>query len=73
MSITQKFKTLTADALATVDDATELDENLIKFLKSKQSKLRFFWKAGRSTVILLASIPALAGLAIGILAGYFFA
>lgn len=66
MTITKKFKELATEALNTVDDATELDENLVKFVKSKRSKVRFFWKAGKSTVITMVAVCVVAGFGLGL-------
>ena len=65
MKISDTFKDLSRQALSSIDEATELDEQVVKWVGSRRSKLRFFWKAGKTTTILLMSVPAAVALVVG--------
>lgn len=47
--------------MRSLDDTTELDEQIVKWIGSRQAKIRFFMKAGPTTVYLLLVAGALAG------------
>ena len=48
-------------------DKTELDDEVVQWFKSRRSKLRFFWKAGRTTLLTFGGALLLTGLLLGAL------
>jgi hypothetical protein len=62
-------KTTLKEALASFATATEVDDQVVAFVKGKKAKFRFFLKSGRTTAIAMMVIPALVGLALGYLIG----
>ena len=57
------------EVLASFAEASEVDDQIVAFVKNKERKFKFFLKSGRTTAIAMMVIPALVGLALGYLIG----
>lgn len=67
MATKKSARTTLKEALASFATATEVDDQVVNFVKGKKAKFKFFLRSGRQTAILMMAVPALLGLALGYL------
>jgi hypothetical protein len=65
----QEVDSALSEVLSALASVSTVDDRIVAFCRGKRSKLRFFYKAGRTTTILLAVIPFLVGGLLGFLIG----